>query len=152
MLRMQFVRIGGAILLIVGCTSPPRDICTVPTPERAQSKAQIKEAYGDLADQIGSWSNLKIDYDNCLKAQAYATRRLPAPMPDVAKGILAKCADKFDVWHEVKTGSYGGMNDGLRALLDGEAEDDRKAAEREAAALVLDYQTCATGEKPALAS
>jgi hypothetical protein len=42
-------------------------------------------------------------------------------MPDVAKGIPAKCADKFDVWHEVKIGSYGGMNDGLRALLDGEA-------------------------------
>ena len=70
----------------------------------------------------------------------------------MAQGIFAKCFYKFDFWHRMKAASFGGMNDSLRSELGSEADDDRKAAEREAIALVLDYRTCAAGEKPATTS
>ena len=60
MLRVhRLVGGGAAILLVVGCRPTSRDICTVPISEPAQTKAQIKEAYGDQAERIGAWSNLE---------------------------------------------------------------------------------------------
>lgn len=68
-------------------------------------------------------------------------------MSDVAQAVDAKCAFKFDSWHEVEGGSLGGSNASLRALLESEEEDDRKAARQETLALILEYRTCASGQK-----
>jgi hypothetical protein len=143
-----------AVLALTGCTPKSRDICTAPALLPPQTKEQIKENYGDQAEQVRVWINSEVDYDNCLKIQAYATRNVVGPMPDVAKGIIAKCSYKFDLWHQMKRGSFHTptINDSLRAELNDEEEGERQASETQATSLVLDYSTCAAGAKPVPAS
>ena len=136
-------------LTLIGCQPTPRDACVVPIPDPPQTQDQINNAFGDQAARIGSWINLRVEYDNCLKEQAYLTRRLSEPMEDVAHAISAKCAPQFELWHHAEAGSYEVMNDTLRSFLDDEKEEDQKTADHAILASVLSYRTCAAGQKPA---
>jgi len=136
------VILGGFIL--GACIKRDPDVCTAPKAQTPLTEAEMKSKGVDDAQFVRA-VNAQVAVKECIENGAFNARKLHEPMDQVAKGIMAACSTKFDVWQASIYPTRGSQEAKEQWQLG--RDPSMKEKGQDALAAVLKYRECVVGQK-----